>query len=109
MLFDRRIGSNWSDVLPLVQRIMMVETNETIGKAPAKLLFRNLIHLDRGILLPNLPATRDDKEFMLSAWAARMFEDQRVLLDIAQKRQLARDAGLRGFWRPSLLPNSILA
>ena len=30
---------------------------------------------------------------MLSAWAARMFENQRVLLDIAQKRQQARDAG----------------
>ena len=71
----------------------MVETNETIGKAPAQLLFGNLIHLDRGILLPNLTATREDKEFMLSAWAARMFENQRVLLDIAQKRQLARDAG----------------
>ena len=93
MLFDRRIVSNWSDVLPLVQRIMMVEKNETIGMAPAQLLFGNLIHLDRGILLPNLPATRDDKEFMLSAWAARMVENQRVLLDIAQKRQLARDAG----------------
>ena len=93
MLFDRRIVSNWSDVLPLVQRIMMVEKNETIGMAPAQLLFGNLIHLDRGILLPNVPTTRDDKEFMLSAWAARMFENQRVLLDIAQKRQQARDAG----------------
>ena len=72
MLFDRRIVSNWSDVLPLVQRIMMVEKNETIGMAPAQLLFGNLIHLDRGSLLPNLPATRDDKELMLSAWAARM-------------------------------------
>ena len=40
-----------------------------------------------------LRTTRDDKEFMLSAWAARMFENQRVLLDIAQKRQLTRDAG----------------
>ena len=40
------------------------ETNERIGKAPAQLLFGNLIHLDRGILLPNLPATREDKEFM---------------------------------------------
>ena len=82
-----------SDVLRLVQRIMMVEKNETIGMAPAQLLFGNLIHIDRGILLPNLPATRDDKVFMLSAWAARMFKNQRVLLDIAQKRQLARDAG----------------
>ena len=61
--------------------------------APAQLLFGNLIHLVRGILLPNLPATRDDKEFKLSAWAARVVENQRILPDIAQKRQLARDAG----------------
>ena len=70
---------------------MMVEKNETTGMAPAQLLFGNLIHLDRGILLPNLPAARDDKEFMLSAWAA--LENHIVLLDIAQKRQLARDSG----------------
>ena len=31
MLFDKRILQRWSDVLPLVQRIMMAEPNEVIG------------------------------------------------------------------------------
>ena len=31
MLFDNRILKRWSDVLPLVQRIMMAEPNEVIG------------------------------------------------------------------------------
>jgi hypothetical protein len=55
MLFDNRILKRWSDVLPLVQRIIMVEPNEFIGVSPAQLLFGNSIQLDRGIFLPNLP------------------------------------------------------
>jgi hypothetical protein len=55
MLFDNRILKRWSDVLPLVQRIMMAEPNDVISIAPAQLLFGNSIQLDRGIFLPNLP------------------------------------------------------
>ena len=43
MLFDKRIFKRWSDVLPLVQRIMMTEPNEVIGVSPAQLLFGNSI------------------------------------------------------------------
>ena len=39
MLFDNRILNRWSDVLPLVQRIMMAEPNDVIGVSPAQLLF----------------------------------------------------------------------
>ena len=38
MLFDHRIIPRWSDVLPLVQRIMMAEPNEVIGVSPAQCL-----------------------------------------------------------------------
>jgi hypothetical protein len=41
MLFDNRILNRWSDVLPLVQRIMMAEPNDVIGVSPAQLLFAN--------------------------------------------------------------------
>ena len=37
MLFDNRILKRWTDVLPLVQRIMMAEPNEVIGVSPAQL------------------------------------------------------------------------
>ena len=82
MLFDNRILKRWSDVLPLVQRIMMAEPNEVIGISPAQLLFGNSIQLDRGIFLPNLP--RVEALIALSE-ADKMFEAQRVLLDTAQR------------------------
>ena len=50
MSFDRRIIKRWSDVLPLVQRFKMAESNEVTGVSPAELLFGNMIQLvDRGI------------------------------------------------------------
>ena len=81
MLFDNRILKRWSDVLPLVQRIMMAEPNEVIGVFPAQLLFGKPIQLDRGINLPNLPREGVEAEVA-----------QRVLLDTAQLLQQQKDA-----------------
>jgi hypothetical protein len=93
MLFDNRILKRWSDVLPLVQRIMMAEPNEVIGVSPTQLLFGNSIQLDRGTFLPNLPKEeRVEAEIALSDWANKMFEAQRVLLDTAQRLQQQKDA-----------------
>ena len=89
MLFDHRIIPRWSDVLPLVQRIMMAEPNEVIGVSPAQLLFGNSIQLDRGIFLPQLPAGGVEAEVALSDWADRMLSAQKVLLDTAQRLQRA--------------------
>ena len=91
MLFDNRIISRWSDVLPLVQRIMMAEPNEVIGVSPAQLLFGNSIQLDRGIFLPQQPAAGVETEVALSDWADRMLSAQKVLLDTAQRLQKQRD------------------
>jgi hypothetical protein len=92
MLSDNRILKRWSDVLPLVQRIMMTEPNDVIGVSPAQLLFGNLIQLDRGIFLPNLPREGVEAEIALSDWADKMFKAQRVLLDTAQRLQQQKDA-----------------
>ena len=91
MLFDNRIIARWSDVLPLVQRIMMAEPNEVIGVSPAQLLFGNAIQLDRGIFLPRLPSEGVEAEIALSDWADRMVAAQRTLLDTAQKLQREKD------------------
>ena len=91
MLFDRRIVKRWSDVLPLVQRIMMAEPNEVTGVSPAELLFGNMIKLDRGIFLPQL-AESEHVEVALSDWADAMFSAQKTLLDIATHRQDLKDA-----------------
>ena len=67
MLFDNRILKRWSDVLPLVQHIMMAEPNDVIGVSPAQLLFGNsILQLDRGIFLPNLPKEGVEAEITLS-------------------------------------------
>ena len=65
-------------MLPLALLIMMAELNQVIGVSPAQLLFGNLIQLDRGLFLPNLP-----KEGV---------EAQHVLLDTARRFQQQKDA-----------------
>ena len=83
-LFDNYILKRWSDVLlPLVQRITMAEPNDVIGISPAQLLFGNSIQLDRGIFLHNLLREGIEAVVALSDWADKMFEAQRVLLDMA--------------------------
>ena len=74
MLFDKRILKLWSDVLPLVQLIMIAEPNDVIGVSPAQLLLGNLINLDWGIFLPNLPKEGVEAEDALSDRAHKMFE-----------------------------------
>ena len=66
MLFDNRILKRSSDVLPLVQRIMMAERNDVIGVSSVQLLFGNSIQLDRGIFLPYLPKEGVEAEIALS-------------------------------------------
>jgi transposase InsO family protein len=92
MLFDIRILKRWSDVLPLVQRIMMAEPNDVIGVSHAQLLFGNSIQLDRGIFLSHLPKEGVEAEMALSDWADKMFEAHRVLLETAQRLQQQKDA-----------------
>ena len=51
MLFDNRILKRWSDVLLLVQRIMMMaEPNAIIGVSPAKLLERHNVYSNSRML-----------------------------------------------------------
>ena len=87
MIFDRRIMAQWSDYLPLVQRIIMSEPIEHLGVSPAQLLFGNAVDLDRGIFLSRLPRDKRGKEIVLSEWSANMLKTQAILLDISQRKQ----------------------
>ncbi len=57
MIFDKRFVLNgphqWSDLLPLVQRIMNASFNSSIGCSPASLLFGENLDLDRCLITPN--------------------------------------------------------
>ena len=88
----RKIKSQWSDVLPLVQRIINAEIIEGLNVSPAQILFGNSIDLDRGLFLTNLPdtgqeITTDMKATHLSEWMARMLRAQADIVTIAQETQ----------------------
>ena len=53
LIFDTRLVTIWSDLLPLVQRIMNAHPVATIGVSPAQIIFGNAIDLDRHLFSPN--------------------------------------------------------
>ena len=91
ILFDRQIKNIWSDVLPLVQRIMMSQKIESIGLSPAELVFGNSLNLDRGIFLPFLPKDTEHREITLSEWTAKLYSAQSRLLYLAEQNQRQND------------------
>jgi len=90
----RKIKSGWSDVLPLVQRIINAETMEGIGVSPAQIIFGNAVNLDRGIFLEKDPKTGEDlstdqQTTRYSEWMGRMLKAQATIIEIAQQTQSA--------------------
>ena len=107
IIFDRRVLPIWSDVLPLVQRIMMNTKIEHLGVTPAQIIFGNAIDLDRGIFLPHLPKDEEGREIVLSEWAAKMLKAQAVILQLVEKQQRHKDLqhGLANFvFNPTEFP-----
>ena len=76
-------GDQWSNYLPLVQRILNSEVHDSIGVSPAQLLYGNAIDLDRGIFLP---FDAVPKESNLSKFTQNMLSTQNRLLHEASKR-----------------------
>ena len=83
IIFEKRVIKEWSLYLPLVQRIMNASIHQSIGIAPATLVYGNGIDLDRGIFLNHLPGTND--ETSVSKWVDQMTHKQAVIIDIARQ------------------------
>ena len=88
----RKLKLAWSDVLPLVQRIINAEIMESIGVSPAQIIFGNSINLDKGIFLNTDPKTGesvgvDSKVKRFSEWMARMLDAQATIIQVAQQTQ----------------------
>jgi len=84
LIFDKRYILNgehqWSDLLPMVQRIMNASFNSSIGCSPAALVFGDNIDLDRCLITPMpSPSVVADADSYVQALA----HNQRVLLDVA--------------------------
>jgi hypothetical protein len=82
ILFDRRIRKQpelqWTDLLPLAQRILNASTHSAIGTSPARLIFGDHLDLDRCVLSgsPRSVADRPIPEYIdqLSATQSAMME-----------------------------------
>lgn len=94
IIFDTRVKKEWSVVLPLVQRIMNAHPHQSIGIAPAQIIFGNAVQLDRGILFhgdhvdvtnPNT-LTPSIKQYL-----DRLLSAQSKIVQCAQEHQLATD------------------
>jgi hypothetical protein len=86
IIFDKRYVLNgehqWSDLLPLVQRIMNASYNSSIGCSPASLIFGDNIDLDRCLISP-APVPLSDVD--VSSYVTVLAHNQRILMDAAAK------------------------
>jgi hypothetical protein len=84
LIFDKRYILNgehqWSDLLPMVQRIMNASFNSSIGCSPAALVFGDNIDLDRCLITPQPAPLRVDD---VDDYVRVMAHNQQVLLDVA--------------------------
>lgn len=94
ILFDKRIVKVWSmEYLPLVQRIINAQPHETIGVAPAELLFGKVVNLNRGMISPFIPeAERTIETERLSDYFGTMLKAQAELIEVAQQHQLVENS-----------------
>ena len=90
LVFDKRINDTWSIALPLVQRIINATPSSGIGIPPARLLFGDMIHLDRGLVTASRLSemadiltddVADDKHLQL------LLATQQKLIEISQEHQ----------------------
>ena len=87
IIFHTNFMDNWSTVLPLVQRIFNADVKESLGVAPAQIIFGNSIHLDRGIFLEQIT----NHTGTLSEWMEKMLKAQRDVIAIARRVLARRD------------------
>ena len=89
MLLERRAKHRFSELLPLVQRILNSQVHGVLKVSPAQILFGNALHLDRGLLFPPLEAP--NQPVTLSDHVRDLVHDQLELIKIAQRNQQAED------------------
>jgi transposase InsO family protein len=83
VVFDKDVSSNWSNYLPLVQRLINATPHSAIGTTPARVLFGDRVHLDRELL-----STEDrtqDKETTVEDYVQELTRAQQAVLAASQR------------------------
>ena len=90
IIFERVALKWWSDVLPMVQRILNASVHGSTGVAPAELVYGKAINLDAGFILDrkNL-SSRESRD--LSQWVADRLVAQDKVRAYAQQNLRIRD------------------
>lgn len=100
IIFDSRYRLNgehqWSDLLPLVQRIMNASFNSSIGCSPATLVFGNNLDLDRCLITPTNDALLDKD---VDDYIATLSHNQRVVLEAANEHLSTTHAKNLSKWK----------
>ena len=93
IILDKKVHTEWSTYLPLVQRIMNASVHSSTGLSPAQLLFGNAVKLDEGIFLPHKKGYNyeEEPETTFAAWAQKMQSKQAELIEIARHNQTQKD------------------
>jgi len=92
-VYEQRLRTKWSFILPLVQRIMNSMTHTTLGVSPAQLIFGNAIELDRVVLVKESQHNIDPHVLTPSVkqYLDKLIDVQGVILQIARANQMAQD------------------
>lgn len=90
-MFEKGLGTAWRLYTPFVQRILNAEVVQSIGVAPARILFGEAVDLDRGIFTPNVIAETHDHGD-LTQFVNDLMQTQRAVIQFAAKAQKAKDA-----------------
>lgn len=86
IVMDRRVAASWSEWLPLVQRVLNATPHLATGVPPARMLFGDAVHLDRGLLLPFRDAP-DAGELAVENYVQRLTAAQRDILRASREHQ----------------------
>lgn len=90
ILFDRRIRKQpklqWTDLLPLAQRIVNSSVHSAIGTSPARLIFGDHLDLDR-LILSKSPKPITDK--VIPEYVDQLSSMQLAMFEAANDHQLA--------------------
>jgi transposase InsO family protein len=100
LVFDAKTHDQWSEFLGNVQHIMNNTVHESIGVAPARLIFGGAINLDKSTYLP--VSALNYPEIKLSEWAAKQLTIQKQMLDLARDTQRKADLRHEMQWRNDL-------
>jgi len=84
IVFDKRVVSNWSKYLPIVQRIINTSVNSATGITPAEAVFPNGLVLDKSLV-------SDENPIYMSSYISELQRAQARIIAVAEQSLREKD------------------